>query len=93
MTTRTISYDRATEMLRQPGYVLLKMFVGTKRGKEYFIIGRHGGAVTAVTAGKLLQHPLIREVDSGLFPGIPQSYTLWHGRKAGPRPSVGKAAP
>jgi hypothetical protein len=81
-TTRTIPFNRATELLRQPGYILLKMFNTTRRGKEYYIIGRHGGPVTDAVAAQLLSHPKCRAVDPGLFPGIEQSFSLYGGHSA-----------
>jgi hypothetical protein len=37
---------------------------------------RGGGPVTESVAKQILEHPLCREVDPGLFPGIAQSWTL-----------------
>jgi hypothetical protein len=79
---KSISFDVATEMLRQPGCVLMKMFVpGTKRGKAFYIVGKKGGTVTDTVAAQLLAHPQCHAVDSGLFPGIDQSFSLYHYRK------------
>lgn len=76
----TIPYDRATEMLRQPGFLLLKMFDNnTKRGKAFYIVSRkRGGPVTDTVAKQLLEHPKCHAVDSGLFPGIDQTFSLYH---------------
>lgn len=80
MTTAHIPYDRATEMLRQPGFLLMKMFTNTRRGKEYYIVGKkRGGPVTDVVAAQILNHPKCHAVDAGLFPGIEQTYSLYHG--------------
>lgn len=79
---KTISYDHATEMLRQPGFLLLKMFDNsTKSGKAFYIVGRkRGGPVTDTVAKQLLAHSKCRAVDPGLFPGIEQSFSLYHGK-------------
>jgi hypothetical protein len=77
--TRAIPFDTATEMLRQPGYTLMKMFTNTKRGKEYYIVGKRGGPVTDAVAAQILKHPQCHAVDAGLFPGIEQSFSLYHG--------------
>lgn len=81
-TTRTIPVNRATELLRQPGYILQKTFNTTRCGKEYSIIGRHSGPVTDAVAAQLLSHPECRAVDPGLFPGIEQSFSLYGGYEA-----------
>jgi hypothetical protein len=77
---KTISYDDAEMRLRQPGHVLMKMFVSTKRGREFYVVGRKGGPVTDLVAQRLLDHPKCHEVDPGLFPGNPQSWTLFYGK-------------
>jgi hypothetical protein len=81
-TTHAIPYDRATEMLRQPGFVLMKMFApDTRRGKAFYIVGRkRGGPVTDTVAAQILAHPKCHAVDPGLFPGIDQSFSLYHGK-------------
>jgi hypothetical protein len=48
----------------------------TKFGRQFFVVPG-GGPVTDDIASKILAHPLCHEVDSGLFPGIPQSYSLY----------------
>ena len=74
----TLNFDEATERLRQPGCVLVDMKApNTRFGRQFFVIP--GGPVSDEVAKKILAHPLCHEVDSGLFPGIPQSYSLWHG--------------
>lgn len=78
-TTPAIAYDKATELLRQPGYKLMKMFTNTQCGREYFIVGKKGGPVTEAVAARLLEHPNCHAVDHGLFPGIAQSFSLYHG--------------
>lgn len=75
--SRSISYDRAAELLRQPDHKLMKGFTDTKRGKEFFITGKGGGPVTDRVAKQLLDRPDCREIDDGLFPGVPQTYSLW----------------
>ena len=35
----SIPYDTAVRLLQQPGHVLIKTFVGTKRGREFQIVG------------------------------------------------------
>ena len=78
----TLNFDEATERLRRPGCVLVDMKApNTKFGRQFFVVP--GGPITDETAQKNLAHPQCHEVDSGLFPGIPQSYSLWHGGTAG----------
>ena len=58
----------------------MNMMTNTKHGRQFYIVGKAGGPVDEEVAKKLLAHPLCREVDSGLFPGIPQTYSLCSGR-------------
>jgi hypothetical protein len=75
---RTLSFDEAIDRLRRPGCVLVEMKTSeSKFGRQFFVVP--GGPVTDEVAKKILQHPLCHEVDTGLFPGIPQSYSLWRG--------------
>jgi hypothetical protein len=78
MRQKTIPFNRATELLRQPDHLLVEMKSNTtKRGHEFFIVP--GGSITDETAKQLLEHPLCHEVDPGLFPGLSQSWTLYSG--------------
>jgi hypothetical protein len=77
--TRNISYDRAVALLSKEGHTLVKGFVGTKKGVEFFITGPGGGPVTNVVARQLIDHPNCCEIDDGLLPGVPQSYSLYWG--------------
>ena len=77
----TLNFNKAIERLRQPGCVLVDMKApNTEFGRQFFVVP--GGPVTDEMAQKILAHPLCHEVDNGLFPGIPQSYSLWHGGTA-----------
>jgi hypothetical protein len=71
-TAPTINFYRARELLFRPGHVLQEIKSNNKR--EFVVTP--GGSVTAATAKRILEHPCCREVDPGLFPGIPQSWTL-----------------
>ena len=68
----TVPYDRVTEFLRQPGYRLMKMH--TRHGAKFFCVPV--GPVSDADAKKNSQHPYLRVLDDGLFPGVPQSWTL-----------------
>jgi hypothetical protein len=68
----TINFHRARQLLFRPGHVLQEIKSNNKRE---FVVSP-GGPVTAATAKRILEHPLCRDVDPGLFPGIPQSWTL-----------------
>jgi hypothetical protein len=70
-TPLTINFHRARELLFQ-GHLLQEIKSNKKR--EFVITP--GGPVTEATAKKILEHPLCREVDRGLFPGISQSWTF-----------------
>ena len=80
MSAKPIAFHRATELLRQPGYLLVEMKTHTKHGHQFYIVP--GGPVDEEVAKQLLAHPLCHEVDSGLFPGIPQTYSLYSGELA-----------
>jgi hypothetical protein len=71
-TPPTISFYRARELLFRPGHLLQEI----KNSKKREFVVTPGGPVTEAVARKILKHPLCREVDLGLFPGIPQSWTL-----------------
>ena len=74
----TLNFNDATERLRRPDCVLVDMKApNTKFGRQFFVVP--GGPISDEVAQKVLAHPLCHEVDGGLFPGIPQSYSLWHG--------------
>ena len=75
--TRSIPYDTAVRLLQQPGYVLIKTFVGAKHGRAFEIIGESGGPVTEAVAVRLLAHPDCRSVDPGLLPDTGQSFSLY----------------
>jgi hypothetical protein len=88
MTARpkTMPYAKATDLLRQPGFLLMQFNSNNvKRGREYYVVP--GGRVTDDVAEKILQHPLIHEVDGGLFPGHPQSWSLFYGDLTSDRPA------
>jgi hypothetical protein len=70
-----IPFDTATQLSRQPGHILIELH--TNSGHEFYVVP--GGLVRLADATKILAHPLCHEVDSGLFPGIPQSWSLYHG--------------
>jgi len=74
---KLIAFKVATEMLRQPGCILIEMKTKTRDGHEFYIVP--GGPVSEETAQKILEHPLCHKVDSGLFPGISQSWSLYSG--------------
>ena len=75
--SRTLDLDEAIDRLRRPNCVLVDMKApNTKFGRQFFVVPG-GGPVTDDIASKILAHPLCHEVDSGLFPGIPQSYSLY----------------
>jgi hypothetical protein len=76
MSTRTLDYNRATDLLRRPGYVLVEMKTQDARqpGRQFYVVP--GGPLKDEVAQQILKHPLCRVVDDGLFPGIPQSYAL-----------------
>jgi hypothetical protein len=76
MATRSIAYDTAVELLQQPGHVLIKTFVGGKRGREFLIVGANGGTVSEVVAARLLARPDCHSVDPGLLPEVGQTFTL-----------------
>ena len=61
----SIPYDTAVRLLQQPGHVLIKTFVGAKRGREFQIVGEGGGPVTEAVGARLLAradcHALIRD--------------------------------
>lgn len=76
MAPRPISYTTATQLLQQPGYVLMKTFVDTKRGCEFLIVGKNGGPVTGAVAALLMAHPDCHPVDPGLLPETGQSFSL-----------------
>ena len=77
MTTRSIPYDTAVRLLQQPGYVLIKTFVGAKRGRvEFQIVGAGGGPVSEVVGARLMQRPDCHSIDEGLFPEVGQSFSL-----------------
>jgi hypothetical protein len=63
---------RARALLFRPGYLLQE--IKSNRKREFAVIP--GGPVSEDVAKKILEHPLCRVVDPGLFPGIPQSWTL-----------------
>jgi hypothetical protein len=71
----SISYATAARLLQQPGYVLVKTFVDTKQGREFLIVGEHGGPVTEA---RLMARPDCRPVDPGLLPDAGQSFSLLH---------------
>lgn len=72
---RQIPYDKATELLRRPGYRLMQMKNNNaKHGHDFYIVP--GGAISEENARKILEHPYCRKFDDGLFPGNPQSWTL-----------------
>ena len=74
----TLNFDEAINRLRRPDCVLVDMKApNTKFGRQFFVVP--GGSISDEVAQKVLAHPLCHEVDSGLFPGIPQSYSLWRG--------------
>ena len=74
----TLNFDEAINRLRRPNCVLVDMKApNTKFGRQFFVVP--GGPISDEVAQKVLAHPLCHEVDSGLFPGIPQSYALWRG--------------
>lgn len=75
MTTRNsphIDLTHARELLFRPGHVLQE--IKTDRGSEFLIAP--GGPVTETVARRLLEHPLCREVDPGLWPGLSQSWSF-----------------
>ena len=67
-----LDFHRARELLFRPGYLLQEI---KSNNKSVFVV-TPGGPVTEATARRILEHPLCREVDLGLFAGIPQSWTL-----------------
>jgi hypothetical protein len=74
----TLNLDDAIDRLSRPNCILVDMkSPNTKFGRQFFIVP--GGPITDEVAKKILAHPRCHEVDSGLFPGIPQSYSLWCG--------------
>ena len=76
----SISYATAARLLQRPGYVLVKTFVDTKRGREFLIVGENGGPVTEAVATRLMAHPDCHPVDPGLLPDAEQSFSLFHAR-------------
>jgi hypothetical protein len=69
----TIKFARARALLFRPGHLLQEIKSNKKRE---FVVIPGGGPVTESVAKQILEHPLCREVDPGLFPGIAQSWTL-----------------
>jgi hypothetical protein len=75
---KSLTFDKATDLLRQPGYRLMQFKNNRKKnGHDFYVVP--GGFIEEAVARKLLQHPLCHEVDPGLFPGIPQSWSLYYG--------------
>jgi hypothetical protein len=75
--TRSIPFDEAVRLLREPGHVLVETFTPeTKCGKAFSLTGKGGGRVTAVTAARILRLKKCRPADAGLF-DVPQSYRMW----------------
>ena len=79
---RALNLDEAIDLLRRPDCVLVDMKTpNTKFGRQFYVVANGPrvapcGAVTDDIASKILAHPLCHESDAGLFPGIPQSYSL-----------------
>jgi hypothetical protein len=68
-----LTFERAMKLLRKPGYTLVQ--TNTKHGREFSVVP--GGRVTDMTARRLLQHRTCHPVDRGLFPAVPQSWSLY----------------
>jgi hypothetical protein len=75
---KPLTFDPATDLLRQPGYRLMQFKNNrTKLGHDYYVVP--GGFVEEKVARKILEHPLCHVIDDGLFPGNPQSWSLYYG--------------
>ena len=72
----SIDLDRARKLLFA-GYTLQR--TETPHGPEFVI--PTFGPVTTTVAMRLIAHPLIREVDPGLLPGLSQSWSLSRQRR------------
>ena len=71
-----LNLDEAIDLLGRPDWKLVDMKApNTKFGRQFFVEPSRG-PVTDDIASKILAHPLCHEIDAGLFPGIPQSYSL-----------------
>jgi len=66
-----MSYAAAVAFLRKPGRKLIVTHL--KSGPEYFVTPG-GGRISSITAERLLER--CREIDPGLFPGMPQAWRL-----------------
>ena len=76
---RSLTYDAAAQLLKRPGYTLVKTFVATKRGVEFSIISTNGGPsglITETTATRLMTDPKCRPCDPGLFADVAQTFSF-----------------
>ena len=86
---RSLTYDAAAQLLKRPGYTLVKTFVATKRGVEFSIISTNGGPsglITETTATRLMTD--CRPCDPGLFADVAQTFSFHQksSRKRNPPP-------
>ena len=69
------SYHRAIAMLMQPDARLVLSYTRSSTfGRAYHL--EPGGRVSEETAQAILRRSDVRPLDTGLFPGRPQSWTL-----------------
>ena len=69
------SYHQAITMLMQPhARLVLSYTLSSTFGRAYHL--EPGGRISEETAQAILRRSDIRPLDTGLFPGRPQSWTL-----------------
>jgi hypothetical protein len=73
---KTLSFNRALDLMRFDGARLLKMHTNASpEGVAHYVVP--GGYVTPETAEKIKKHPLVASSHDGLWPGLEQTWRLW----------------
>ena len=69
-------YARALQFLSQPGARLVLTYNRSTVSGRLYVIAPRGGRISDELAQSILLRSDIRPLDSGLFPGRPQSWQL-----------------